>query len=273
MAKKNRNTLKRYFGKGKLPTEDHFADLIDSSLNMLDEGFERSPKNGVEISLIGQHTRLISFFKSVANRHATWTIKFNHETNRLSLAQVGDDDTDTPVLSLDKAGQVGVNKAAPEYTLDVAGVIGAHGRIGANPDGRKTVPADGQWHDITDTLSGCHAIEVMAGVGSRGTGRYALMKAVAMNAYNPSGFFFNFLNLKKRIHYQQSYYLSRINRIKLRWHTVDNGYRLQLRTNCDFGEGIHVRFYLTELWFDEEMNESHEAVAEQYSGGNDGQEP
>lgn len=266
MAKKNRSTLKRYFGKGALPTEDHFADLIDSSLNMVDEGFSRSPKNGVEISLIGQHARLISFFKSVANSHASWSIKFNHETNRLSFVKVGDDDTDAPILSLDTAGRVGVNKEAPDYTLDVHGVLASHGRIGGNPDGRKSVAADGQWHDITDTLSGCHAIEVMAGVGNRGTGRYAIMKALAMNAYNPSGLIFNFLNLKKRIRYQQSYYLSRINRIKLRWNTVENGYRLQLRTNCDFGEGILVRFYLTELWFDEEMREAQPSLTEQTSG-------
>lgn len=256
MAKKNRSTLKRYFDKGALPTEDHFADLIDSSLNMVDEGFEHTPKNGVEISLIGQHERLISFFKSVANRQEAWSIKFNQETNRLSFSRIAGDKQEKSVLILDERGRMGVNNDAPEYTLDVDGVIRSSGRIGDNPYGKMTIPADGGWHDITETLNGCHALEVMAGVGSRGTGRYALMKAVAMNAYNPSGYWFNFLNLKKRIRYQQSYYLSRINRIKLRWKSVDNGYRLQMRTNCEYGEGAVVRFYLTRLWFDEEMEAS-----------------
>ena len=256
MAKKNRSTLKRYFRKGALPSEDHFSDLIDSALNIVDEGLERTPQNGVELSLIGQHERLISFFKSVGTTQAAWTIKYNHESDLLTFAKLGDDDAETPVLTLDGKGRIGVNQDNSAHALDVNGVISAHGRIGANPGTQKTVPADGQWHDITATLNGCHALEVMAGAGNKGTGRYGLMKAVAMNTYNPSGFIFNFLNLKKRIRYQQSYYLSRINRLKLRWHSVEDGYRLQLRSNCDYGDDVRIRFYLTSLWFDEDMLES-----------------
>ena len=37
MSSKNRETLKNYFAEGQLPTEAHFADLIDSMLNMTDE--------------------------------------------------------------------------------------------------------------------------------------------------------------------------------------------------------------------------------------------
>ena len=49
MAKQNRETLKRFFSAGKLPSEEHFADLIDSSLNVTDEGFSKSEDFGFEV--------------------------------------------------------------------------------------------------------------------------------------------------------------------------------------------------------------------------------
>ena len=66
MAKKNRRTLKRFFSEGSLPTEDQFGDLIDSSLNTIDEGLDKTPQNGLELSLVGDHDRLISFFRTSA---------------------------------------------------------------------------------------------------------------------------------------------------------------------------------------------------------------
>jgi len=77
MAKKNRSTLKRYFRKGALPSEDQFVDLIDSTLNTIDEGFDKTPENGFEISLLGDHPRLISFFKTAAAKDAVWSIDFD----------------------------------------------------------------------------------------------------------------------------------------------------------------------------------------------------
>jgi hypothetical protein len=256
MAKKNRSTLKRYFREGALPSEDHFDDLIDSTLNTIDEGFDKSPENGFEISLIGDHQRLISFFQSGAAKDAVWTIDYQGEQDRLLIRKPSSDEAATPAMTLSGDGQLGVNNIDPEHTLDVGGVVAAEGRIGANPDKRKTVRADGEWHDISGPLRGCHAIEVMAGVGSKGTGKYALMQAVAINTFNPRGWLFNFLNLKKRIKYQQSYYLARGNRIKLRWHNQGEQYYLQMRTACDYGGGVKIRFYLTRLWFDEDMSES-----------------
>jgi hypothetical protein len=258
MAKKNRSTLKRYFRKGALPSEDHFNDLIDSTLNTIDEGFDKTPENGFEVSLVGDHRRLISFFKSGAVKDAVWTIDYDGEHDRLLIKKPHADANTPPAMTFSGDGHVGVKNASPEHTLDVGGVVVAQGRLGANPDNQKTVAADGDWHNITGALRGCHAIEVMAGVGSKGTGRYALMQAVAINTFNPRGWLFNFLNLKKRIKYQQSYYLARGNRIKLRWRHEGEHYTLQMRTACAYGDDVKIRFYLTNLWFDEDMSESWE---------------
>ncbi len=256
MAKKNRSTLQRYFSEGALPTADHFADLIDSALNMVDEGFDKTPENGFEISLIGDHDRLISFFRNYAGTQAVWSISYDKDNDRLLFVKPDAEGEATTVVALDPRGRLGINTSEPRWSLDVAGVIAAQGRIGANPNRQKTVPADGEWHDITDSLTGCQAFEVMAGVGDKGTGRYALMQATALNTFNPKGPFFNFFRRKNRIRYNQAFYLSRGHKIKLRWRGAGDEYFLQLRTNCDFGEGIRVRYYLTRLWFDDTMAES-----------------
>jgi hypothetical protein len=258
MAKKNRKTLRRYFEKGRLPSEDQFGDLVDSTLNTIDEGFDKTPENGFEISLIGEHERLISFFKAAAPNDAVWTIDYDQKKDRLLISKpVAEDDVEaTAAMTFSGDGYVGVNNPSPGHTLDVGGVIAAHGRIGANPDNQKTVAADGNWHNIAGPLRGCQAFEVMAGVGSQGTGKYALMNALAMNTFNPRGWLFNFLNLKKRIRYQHAYYLSRGNRIMLRWANGKDGYYLQMRTVCGYGGDFRIRYYLTKLWFDVDMSES-----------------
>ena len=63
MALINRQTLKNYFKKGGFATEKHFVDLIDSSLNVVDDGISIQPQNGLKINPIGFSTKLISFFK------------------------------------------------------------------------------------------------------------------------------------------------------------------------------------------------------------------
>jgi hypothetical protein len=255
MAKKNRSTLKRYFSEGALPTADQFADLIDSALNTVDEGFNKSPEQGFEISLIGDHDKLISFFRNTASRQAVWLISYDKDTDRLRFVKPGREEA-PPVMVLDPRGRVGVNTERPQWDLDVSGVVASAGRIGTNPGPNKSVPADGDWHDITPSLSGCQGFEVMAGVGHKGTGKYALMQAVALNAFNPSGLLFNLFRRKNHIRVTQAYYLSRDQRIKLRWYGKAQDYRLQMRTSCDYGEGIRIRFYLTRLWFDSAMQGS-----------------
>ena len=41
MAKKNRRSLKNAFREGAQPSADAFADLIDSALNVVDDGFDK----------------------------------------------------------------------------------------------------------------------------------------------------------------------------------------------------------------------------------------
>jgi hypothetical protein len=255
MAKRRRSTLKRFFRQGALPSADQFGDFIDSTVNQVDDGFNKTPKNGLEISSLGAHDSLISFFRESRLEQALWTIGYDQERDKLLFKKLDPRKRPHTVLSLFPDGKVGINRKDAEYALDVGGAVRSEGRIGVVP-GDRIVPADGGWHDITGTLTGCQAFEIMAGVGKLKTGRYALMHAIALNAFNPAGLFFNFLKRKNRIKCQHAYYGARGNKLQLRWHGPDREYRLQLRSRCDYGDGTLVRYYVTELWFDAPMDGS-----------------
>ena len=113
----------------------------------------------------------------------------------------------------------------------------------------------------------------MAGTGNKGTGKYALLKATALNTFNPTGWWFNFLNHKKRIRVQQAYYLARSSKLELRWQTLpEHKYCLQLRSRTDLGPDIRISYFLTQLWFDELMSQCWQAIDQTGAsgGGNNG---
>jgi len=251
MAKRNRKTLKNFFGKGALPTQENFADLIDSSLNLVDEGFDKSAEKGLEISSIGNHDGLISFSRNNDWQNPLWSISYDQDLDTLRFNNLKQQSTP---LSFDPQGRVGINTSKPAWDLDVQGNISSKGRAGScQPD--DFVDADGKWHDITGKLNGCHGFEVVAGVGLKKSGKYALIQAIALNTFHPKGWLFNFLGLKRRIKSQQAYYRSKGDKLKLRWHGLEDGYTLQIRTNSSYGQDVQIRIFLTRLWFDEDMGD------------------
>lgn len=305
MAKQNRATLKNFFKAGQLPTADHFSDLVDSNLNLVEEGFGKSPENGVEISTLGSERALLSFYTPVDPNKSQWSIAYGDDTEegvdigtvertrkRLVIGARQGAQCE-PVMTLDPQGNIGVGTTSPQCELDVNGVVRAAGRMGAFQPlreedrnapkpadkpasvwervvgffrkGKKPaveargyeaspVPADGNWHDITGWLSGCQAFEVMAGTSGRaGQGRYALLHAFALNAFNPSRGWFDFLSPKNKIHAHEAYYNNRCDRLELRWdgtHDKDARYRLLIRSRCAYEDGPGIQYSVTRLWFD-----------------------
>jgi hypothetical protein len=260
MTCRNRETLRNFFGDGALPTKDHFGDLVDSMLNMSDEGFRKSAQNGVEISTPGGHDALLSFYRDQSPQLSLWSLRYGAEREQLCFHASARGPADQPpVLSLDTAARVGINTTAPRSTLDVGGVISAQGRLGSYAVASEAaLLADGEWHDLTDALQGCQAFEVMAGTGHTGTGRYALLHAIALNTYNPTGLL-EFWSARKRIRCDHAYYSRRCDKLQLRWHGSSGkgaAYRLQIRSGCDYGAQVRIQCFLTRLWFDESMRES-----------------
>ncbi|GAA5037929.1 hypothetical protein GCM10011506_35720 [Marivirga lumbricoides] len=241
MALQNRETLRNYFRKGNLPTEQNFYDLIDSIINRVDDGMSKTVDEGLMLSPIGNSEKLISFYKSIEEKSPAWSIDINkgdanlHVKNRLGNS----------IVTIRQEGKIGINNSNPEDELDVDGIIAQKGRRGTAYQGK--IPGDGQWHTIVDELNGCHAFEILAGIGKKKTGKYALISAQALSTFGKS---------RSRIRYTQAYYGMRSNRILLRWRGDTYNFRLEMRTKANYGEGFFLNYSISQLWHDPFMDNS-----------------
>lgn len=277
MTQRNRKTLTKNFADGSLPTEEAFGDLIDSMVNILDDGLEKTPRDGLKIAQMDKDYKLLTFYDTITVKDPLWSVAFSmpaiggeagggqnlnffygaNNATGLTLAKTSESDTrdENPGESLIR---IGVNNNNPEHAIDAEGVVASNGRIGREGgEEKKEVLADGTWYPIVTGLEGCHAFEVMAGVGKPGSGRYALLHAFALSTFNSK---------KGNITSHQAYYSSKCDRIELRWSGSAQDYSLEMRTSCSYmkkaakndekGGEIRVRFYITRLWFDPLMDGS-----------------
>jgi hypothetical protein len=259
MSAQDRRSLKGYFQAGTRPTADHFAALIDSALIMQDEGFRKTPEHGLMIET--KTETLLSFWKGGSRLYA--------------LSFVNDPDgAAAPNLASTRLSLDGGLTIAPAHRgqapLDVRGYICADGRMGRPwkaASAQAAPTADGKWHAITPILRGCHAFEVMAGVGVHDTARFALVHAIAMNTFNPA-WFDDPLGLKKRIRRHGAFYRRFGDRLDLRWapsdptatdasqkYGRDGKYQLEIRTRTSYpqtedGGYPPIKVFVTRLWFD-----------------------
>ena len=252
MTRRRRSMLKERFAQGKMPTEVDFGDLIESMLNMLDEGFDKTPEAGFKVAQV-HDGKLLSFYKDISTGGVLWSAGLDKATNHLSFY----DDQDQPLLTLGstsgadgvRRAAIGVRQSHPRHELDVAGTIAAHARTGRR--GEMAIPADGNWYDATDYMTGCQAWEVVAGVGAKDSdGRYAVMHAFALNAFTRN----------ESITYHQSHFGNKCSRIELRW--VNNPddrlfeFKLQMRVGCTYGDEVWISYHMTQLWQDTLMLDS-----------------
>lgn len=268
MSQQDRDTLKAYFDAGRMPTKDHFSDLIDSSVNIVEEGFYRTDAEGFQVRSQVGHEALMSFYCGRGWQRPLWSARLGnnqefafHDVRGArggakadAAGTEGDVDEKPPLLTLgswsggNKEGRpepcVGINNAEPHCTLDVNGVVGSRGRVGVQAHGGAVaLLANGVYQDITGELRGCQAFEIMAGVGykERGKGRFALLHAVALNTYNPHWFSISWLPTRTPIRQQHAFYSRRAHRLQLRWHGTggrDASYRLQIRTATNYMEDL-----------------------------------
>ncbi|MCU0443437.1 MAG: adhesin [Microscillaceae bacterium] len=247
MSLQNRNTLKNFFRKGQMPSESNFMDLIDSMINKVDDGMSKNIDDGLTLSPIGTSKKLMSFFKSIEDKNPAWSIEIDSGSANLDINNhLGDS-----IVTLKNDGKVGINNRNPQFALDVKGITGLQGRMGTYQQGK--VLADGKWHKIIEGLNGCYAFEVVAGVGKKRTGKYALIHAIALSTFGRSS---------NRIQINQAYYGTRCNKIDLRWTGDTYNLSLEMRTRCSYDGEYYINYNITNLWFDHAMDESLE-VGEQ----------
>lgn len=230
-----REELRKYFRNGKVPTEQHFDYLIDSMANKLDDGFSKSDEDGMMLSPTGSSRRMLSFLRHIDDRNPSWVVGHSGANeDDLNITDRQDD----PRLYLRRGGRVGINTSEPDFALQVEGYAASRGRLGVYAKG--SVPANRRWHDLAIQLNGCQAFEVVARVGGpSGSGRYALLHAVALNCFG-----------KSRIRRTRAQFGWFWNRINLRWEGGTYDFRLQIRTQRNYGEDARIRYHVTNLWDD-----------------------
>ena len=224
MALINRQTLKNYFKKGGFATEKHFVDLIDSSLNVVDDGISIKPEHGLKINPIGFSSKLMSFFKKSTQKSPEFSIELD-EANSPGLSVQGVNDKN--IIKVKKEGFVGINTRDPKYSLDVNGPVGMSSRVGTHALG--SVPGDGSWHSILSNLNGVNGYEIIANIkGKPGSGRYSIAHAIALSTFGGR-------SSRNKIKTTVASYGSFFYKISFRWYGEVHDYDLQAKTTRHFG--------------------------------------
>ncbi len=272
----SRKTLQALFRNGALPAEDDFAALIDSTLNMSDEGFRKTPENGIETYAPVGRDALLSFYRDQFPDRPLWRVGLSPAQDRLQFLS-GDqaqpllgleapvlppssDDTgsvdDGGVDLQNRRGRVGIGCTEPRDTLDVAGIVASSGRRGRHAVATR-IAANGEWQDVITGLQGCQGFELVAGAGGpQGKGHFGMLHAIALCAFNPSFGILAWWRRRRGIRQTQAWWGRRCDRLELRWHGGSGRgetYSLQIRTGCDFGPDQVIQVQLTRLWFDPDM--------------------
>jgi hypothetical protein len=237
MARRNRQTLKESFRQGKKPVEQDFGNLIDSTLNILDDGFSKTPENGMGLAPLLENGTVISIFKELADSEPQWEIAINQE--RCLEIRRCEDDKHTPVLVLRPDGVIELGGRGEAIVLkDTLQTPVREGSLY-----RGSVPADGFWYDITGELDGCQALEVTAyASGRQHSGKHAVLVATATTCFGAHS----------KIRKTASHYGSYGHKICLRWKKSDGKFKvkLQLKTIFKYDNKAQIHYHITGLIHD-----------------------
>lgn len=234
----NRDSLYEKFKNGKRPHEGDFEDLINSTINKLDDGIAKSFESGLELAPQGDEgSTVISLYEKLSDADASWLINLKGEEGNKDL-YLENKEAENPALFLNRKNQIGINTNDPSCELEVNGVIGAKGRVGTYAQGE--ISANGEWMTILKGLEGVNAFELVAYAhDEKGKGKYALTRATLLNAYSGN---------RGRIKRTNDYYGWKWwHRIRLRWVGTPFDYSLEMKTASDYGDEGRINYHIATL--------------------------
>lgn len=233
---KNRNILKSYFRKGDTPTEEQFAELIDSMSNIKEDGqivrtatgWAFYSKQGGCLD-IGLYTE-----SSVSETEApAWLISVTPE--KKLIIRNGQEDLVLEVAQ-DKSIVLHGNLKVEHEIM--ASAYKTPGGGGTTPGKEEyfTIPANKQWHDLPLDISregfGCRVYHIYASFREQGTGLCRLTRATAL--------WMNFL--EQRIESPEKHWWGWSGSIRFRWQERGGKPYLQMRSKKRLPSGeVHCR--------------------------------
>ncbi len=235
MAQRNRETLKSSFKQGSKPSERDFENLIDSMMNILDDGISKTNDSGLELSPNTETDTVLSVSNGQEQHTPLWKIALNRDNDSLEIRHCGSR-AEFPAMQLRTDGSIVLG--SDDGVALRHGAIRAKYREGALHAG--SVAADGKWHDITGELPGILALEVAALAGNAGDRKQCVLVAVATCC---SG-------RRPRIRQTRSHSGWFTRKIRLRWRRNKKAgtARLQAKTVWKYGSEGQIRYHITGLF-------------------------
>lgn len=203
--RKNRDTLKGYFKKGKTPTEEQFAELIDSTLNLVEDEQVIRIDSGWSFAVTPEKTLVIK------NEQAEIVMEVSQDKTFLLHGNLTVDETVTASTYKTKGGIT----PGEDYL---------------------TVPADKKWHDLPLDVSregfGCRVYRIYASFREQGTELCRLTRVTAI--------WLNFM--EQRIESPEKHWWGWSGSIRFRWQERNGKPCLQMRSKKRLPSGeVHCR--------------------------------
>ncbi len=235
MARQTRSTLKALFRDGA--TDRAYIDLIDSGINISDDGINTDKDNGLVLTPKGASKQLISFFENIGDQTSPlWSVSLDENGSEKSLDF---SEKNQSRLFLQAGGNIGIGTNTPNYKLEVRGLAAMQGRVGNYTKGY--LNADGKWHTIPvlSNLDGCRGYEIMAHINDEGDRRFGLTYGIMLMSHGTRGY----KNKVRTVEAGSSWIWGKIwNKIKFRW-AIDpknsipekEKYMIQIRSRTHYG--------------------------------------
>jgi hypothetical protein len=162
---RDRNTLKGFFTKGAIPSQENFADLIDSAINQNDDGITKLPSDPLRINASGPGDTVLNFYQKATDSKPAWALSLNSgDTSAKAGLNVSSSPGGSRLFIDYNSGNVGIGSFTPRKPLDVNGEVVAVNRLTLAQDTGITTKT---WH--VDNYSGLFRLFWQQNINTVGT--------------------------------------------------------------------------------------------------------
>ncbi|UII31366.1 tail fiber protein [Fulvivirga ulvae] len=128
--KKNRSELKNHFLKNKIPTQEHFAQLVDAGINQAEDGIAKVQGSPLALQAEGEEVGtqgILDLYTDFSKKSAEWSLNLNPrvdplepDTNQRGL-NIKDKSGKSRLFIRLEDGKVGIGTIEPESKLTIHG--------------------------------------------------------------------------------------------------------------------------------------------------------